>query len=37
MLSNIVNVTIIGMARPDNLPLDKLGGKIRVTSDIISS
>ena len=35
--SNIVNVTIIGMARPKNLPLDKLVGEIRVTTDIISS
>ena len=35
--SNIVNVTIIGMARPKNLLLHKLVGEIRVTTDIISS
>ena len=35
--SNIVNVTIIGMARPKNLPLDKLIGEIRVTIDIMLS
>ena len=25
------------MARPENLPLDKLVGEIRITTDIISS
>ena len=32
--SNIVNGTIIGMARPKNLPLDKLVGEIRVIANI---
>ena len=32
--SNIVSVTITGMACHNNLPLDKLVGEIRVTTDI---